>query len=132
MRKKATLTAFIAILLTGCQTTSKLCDAYSNCDEFYPYNCPDSARTVYYTPREYKKYVSRHWDYSSYYPNTQSVYYTPVIINSHEVLNSSSVTKGPRPDVMRGNSRGNSIESVPNGIHRKPTSNASYPRKKRD
>lgn len=65
-----------SIIFTGCQSYnhSSRCNTYVNCDEFYPYSCDDSSFTVY-TSREYKKYVRRNWDYTDYYPNTQTVYY---------------------------------------------------------
>jgi len=60
------------ILLSSCYTTSGVYNAH--CDEFYPYTCDDSSYTIY-TSREYKKYVRSNWDYTNYYPNTQTIYY---------------------------------------------------------
>ena len=65
-----------SIIFTGCTSYHhSKCSAYANCDEFYPYSCEDSVKFVAYTPREYKKYARRNWDYTGYYPNTQTVYY---------------------------------------------------------
>jgi len=132
MKIKALLIA--SIIFTGCTTTNHMCDAYSNCDEFYPYSCSDSIKFIAYTPREYKKYVHRRWDYTGYYPNTQTVYYTPVYIEQN-CNEPNVVTKRPRPSFLSGglnNSGGNLIESIPNGAHRNPTNNASISRKNRD
>lgn len=64
-----------SIIFTGCQSYNhSKCSAYANCDEFYPYSCDDSSFTVY-TSREYKRHVRSNWDYTDYYPNTQTVYY---------------------------------------------------------
>jgi hypothetical protein len=132
MKIKALLIA--SIIFTGCTTTNHMCDTYSNCDEFYPYSCSDSIKFIAYTPREYKKHVRRNWDYTDYYPNTQTVYYTPVYINQN-CDDPNITTRRPRPPFLSGgssNSGGSLIESTPNGTHRPPTHNASISRKNRD
>lgn len=133
MKIKALLIA--SIIFTGCTTTNHMCDAYSNCDEFYPYSCNDSIRFIAYTPREYKKYVYRHWDYTGYYPNTQTVYYDfPTCIGGNAV----QITTSPRPTQIGGDVRvpSSKISNKPNStlepsapsLHNQPRKDARLSR----
>ena len=89
-----------SIIFTGCTSYHhSKCSAYANCDEFYPYSCEDSVKFVAYTPREYKKYMRRNWDYTGYYPNTQTIYYVYPQV-THEVTpppTDNRVIRQPRP-----------------------------------
>jgi hypothetical protein len=139
MRKKALLTAFIITVFTGCKINQH-CDAYSDqqCDELYPgYNC-DIQRVTLTTPQYPTTYAPVPWNYSNntyYYPNTQSVYYVPVIIDNCDVSNSSSTTNRPRPSIYHNgptNSGRPAIENGTNRAHRKPQNSRSSSRKIRD
>ena len=138
MRKKALLTALIITVLTGCKINQH-CDAYSyQCDELYrDYNCDLQPRTLT-TPQYPTRYAPVSWNYSNnayYYPNTQSVYYVPVIIDHSDVSNPPSITNRPRPSIYHNvpsNSGRPAIENTPNGVHRKPQNNAPSSRKTRD
>jgi hypothetical protein len=106
MRKKALLTALIITVLTGCATTRNYqsCPAYSQCDELYlnDYNCNIQRRTLT-TSRVSTRYAPVPWYYSNnayYYPNTQSVYYVPIYIESDEQQSFSSTSK-KRPSITR-------------------------------
>jgi len=111
IRKKALLTALIITVLTGCTTTGNYtsCPAYSQCDELYPsdYNCDIQPRTLT-TPSVATRYMPVPWHYSNnaynvyrpYYPNTQSVHYVPIYIESDEQVSSPSTSK-KRPSITR-------------------------------
>lgn len=107
MKKNYLLTALLCtILFTGCATTKNYtsCPAYSQCDELYPndYNCNIQRRTLT-TPRASTRYAPVPWYYSNnayYYPNTQSVYYVPIYIESDEQVSSPSTSK-KRPSITR-------------------------------
>ena len=141
MRKKATILALIITVLTGC-SLNKHCDAYSTderqCDEMYPYYNCDHPQMYSYTTRNYKKWVYSTWtpplNVNPYYPNTQTIYHTPVYID--QKCNEPNVTtKRPRPSNsgrINNNSGNNAVEITPPGAHRRPTSSASSSRKKRD
>lgn len=140
MRKKATILALIITVLTGC-SLNKHCDAYSTderqCDEMYPYYNCDHPQMYLYTTRNYKKSIRNNSytpGYNDYYPNTQTIYYTPVYIDQN--CNESNVTtRGPRPSNsarINNNSGNNAIEIMPPGAHRRSTSSADSSRKKRD
>lgn len=133
--KKALLIALACIIITGCKVHQH-CDAYSDhqCDEFYPYyNCPDGPVHGYHY-RDYKKYVNRTADYAPYYPNTQTVYYTPVYMDQN-CDDSRGTTRRPRPSSLGGdpnNSGNNVIERTPSGVHRNVRNNLITSRKNRD
>ena len=137
MRKKALLTAFIITVLTGCKVNQS-CEAYSQCDELYnDYNCDIQPR-ILTTPPYPTRYAPVPWDYGNnayYYPNIQSVYYVPVIIDHGDASDSPSVTNRPRPSIYHNvpsNSGRPAIENSPTGTHRKPQNTAFSSRKPRD
>lgn len=88
-----------ALLVMGCSVQKDM-DCCNSCDEYYPFtNCPDTPHGYYL--REYKQQIRRsHYDYSGYYPNTQTVYFVPTpqgecvpdLDNGNRVLNT------PRPE----------------------------------
>ena len=71
-----------ALLAMGCsvQKETNCCGETKDhqCDEFYPYYDCDLTGAYSYTPRNYKKHIRSTFDYSGYYPNTQTIYYVPV------------------------------------------------------
>jgi hypothetical protein len=74
--KKLTLIIPV-LLLMGCSVQKEVGCCESTCDEFYPFtNCPDTPHGYYL--REYKQQIRRSsYNYSDYYPNTQTVYFVP-------------------------------------------------------
>ena len=105
MKRKALLIA-LSCIITGCTTTRNYtgCPAYSQCDELYPadYNCNIQRRTLT-TPSVLTRYAPVPWYYSNnayYHPNTQSVYYVPIYIESDEPQSSFSTSK-KRPSITR-------------------------------
>lgn len=136
--KKALLTALIITVLTGCKINQQACEAYSQCDELYPdYNCDIQPR-ILTTPHYPTTYAPVPWNYGNnayYYPNIQSVYYVPMIIDHGDVSNSSSITNRPRPSIYHNgpsNSGRPAIENGSTGAHRKPQRDALTSRKARD
>tara|TARA_Y100000385_G_scaffold280713_1_gene332320 strand:- start:1732 stop:2184 length:453 start_codon:yes stop_codon:yes gene_type:complete len=87
-----------ALLMLGCSVQQDCCETDSHqCDEFYPYyNCPDPVVGYYY--RDYKRTWSNSSTsgYSSYYPNTQTVYYVPVQEPVTPPVNSGNVLYNTR------------------------------------
>ena len=110
MRKKAILIALSCIIITGCKLNQH-CDAYSDqqCDEMYPYYNCDHPQMYSYTPRNYRKYIGNNsytHGYNDYYPNTQTIYYTPVYIdqncNEPNVGSNAQLQRSPRPTQLGG------------------------------
>lgn len=100
MKRKALLTAIILFTVTAftaCKTTSNL-----QCDELYEsdYNCIKPQVNTY-IPRGF--YRPTYNTYRDYYPNTQTIYYVPIYIESDEQRVSPSISR-KRPSVTR-NSR---------------------------
>jgi hypothetical protein len=88
-----------ALLMLGCSVQQDCCETDNHqCDEFYPYyNCPDPTVGYYY--RDYKRTWSTTSSWSSYYPNTQTVYYVPVQEPvTQPVNNGNRVLNTPRPE----------------------------------
>ena len=87
-----------ALLAMGCSVQQGAESA--SCDEYYPFiNCPDTPHGYYL--REYKQQIRRsHYDYSDYYPNTQTVYYiyTPQGECVPDLDNGNRVWNTPRPE----------------------------------
>lgn len=127
-----------SIIFTGCKVNHH-CESYSHqCDELYSgYNCDLQPRTLT-TPQYPTRYAPVPWNYSNnayYYPNTQSVYYVPVIIDHGDVSSSPSTTNRPRPSIgsYSGNNSGdNAVNNGGPNIHRKPQGSAGSSRKTRD
>lgn len=98
---KKLILIFPALFIMGCSIQKEVgcCEADEHqCDELYPYyNCPDPVPVYHY--RDYK----RTWSttstpgWSSYYPNTQRVYYVPVEI---PVNNTTIRSIRPRPSSL--------------------------------
>ena len=140
--KKAILIALACITITGCKLHQH-CDAYSDqqCDELYPYYNCDHPQMYSYTPRNYRKHTRaaiRHNSYTpgynGYYPNTQTIYYTPVYMDQN-CDDSRGTTRRPRPSSLGGdpnNSGNNVIERTPSGVHRNVRNNSNTSRKNRD
>jgi hypothetical protein len=107
MRKKATILALLCIIITGC-SINQHCDAYSDqqCDEMYPYYNCDHPQMYSYTTRNYKKYIRNNSytpGYNGYYPNTQTIYYTPLYINQNcNSINTTQLQRSPRPTQLGG------------------------------
>lgn len=106
MKKSHLLTALIITVITGCTVNRNHqgCPAYSQCDELYPsdYNCDIQQRTLT-TSHTSTRYTPIPWYYSNnayYYPNTQSVYYVPIYIESDEQQSFPSTSR-PRPSITR-------------------------------
>lgn len=66
------LSSIVLFCCTGC-VGPKSCEAYAQCDELYmnDYNCVRPQKSAY---------APSYNTYRDYYPNTQTVYYYPVII----------------------------------------------------
>ena len=97
MRKKALLTAtilFTVTAFTACKTTSNL-----QCDELYEidYNCNKPQVNTYIPGGFYRPTYNT---YRDYYPNTQTIYYVPIYIESDEQRVSSSTSR-KRPVITR-------------------------------
>ena len=108
MRKKTILIALSCIIITGCKVNQH-CDAYSDqqCDEMYPYYNCDHPQMYSYTPRNYRKHI-RHNSYTpgynGYYPNTQTIYYTPLYIDQNcNNVNTTQLQRSPRSTQLGGN-----------------------------
>ena len=97
---KKLLFTLLALLATGCSTQKEVGCCESTCDEFYPFtNCPDTPHGYYL--REYKQQVRRSsWNYSDYYPNTQTVYFIPTPQGEcvPDLDNGNRVWNTPRPE----------------------------------
>lgn len=66
------LSSIVLFCCTGC-VAPKSCEAYAQCDELYmnDYNCVRTQKSAY---------APSYNTYRDYYPNTQTVYYYPVVI----------------------------------------------------
>ena len=85
------LSSIVLFCCTGC-VGPKSCEAYAQCDELYmnDYNCVRS-KEMYILPHtthvEMRNvYPPAYNTYRDYYPNTQTVYYYPVVIPQSPVL----------------------------------------------
>jgi len=128
MKKKLTLIALTACIITGCKVNQS-CEAYSQCDELYmnDYNCEYPNR-LSYSPRSYPNYISNSYTpgYNAYYPNTQTVYYSNYNIYNcppTENNNNNNVISQPRPNTFGTYTR-------PSRPNERPTSDKAP--KKRD
>ena len=82
----------VLFCLVGC-VTPKSCEAYTQCDELYinDYNCVKT---------QINAYSPTHNTYRDYYPNTQTVYYYPVVIPQTQPVSHSEPRverEGKRP-----------------------------------
>jgi len=99
MREKLTLIALTACIITvtaftACKTTSNL-----QCDEMYEidYNCNKPQVNTYIPGNFYRPTYNT---YRDYYPNTQTIYYVPIYIESDEQQVSPSTSR-KRPVITR-------------------------------
>lgn len=97
MKKSYLLTAtilFTVTAFTACKTTSNL-----QCDEIYEidYNCNKPQVNTYVPGSSYQPTYNT---YRDYYPNTQTIYYVPIYIESDEQRVSPSTSR-KRPVITR-------------------------------
>lgn len=98
--KKLIFITFVLFCCTSC-IGPKSCEAYAQCDELYmnDYNCVKT---------QINAYSPAYNTYRGYYPNTQTVYYYPVIIPQTQSIPHTEQRperSGKRPGSTSRNSR---------------------------